>query len=53
MTPKNDRMPAYDKLSPESLNALVEYLTSLKEAAGQPRVAGKERPGPLEPGLSM
>jgi ubiquinol-cytochrome c reductase cytochrome b subunit len=30
VTPKNNKMPAYDKLSPESLDALVEYLTSLK-----------------------
>jgi ubiquinol-cytochrome c reductase cytochrome b subunit len=30
VTPKNDKMPAYDKLSPEALDALVNYLTSLK-----------------------
>jgi ubiquinol-cytochrome c reductase cytochrome b subunit len=30
VTPKNEKMPAYDKLSPEALDALVTYLTSLK-----------------------
>ncbi len=29
-TPKDTRMPAYDKLSPERLDALITYLTSLK-----------------------
>ena len=30
VTPKDEKMPAYDKLSPEALDALVTYLTSLK-----------------------
>jgi hypothetical protein len=30
VTPKDARMPAYDKLSPASLDALLQYLTSLK-----------------------
>ena len=30
LTPKDEKMPAYDKLSPERLDALIEYLVSLK-----------------------
>jgi ubiquinol-cytochrome c reductase cytochrome b subunit len=30
VTPKDSRMPAYDKLSPDRLDALIEYLASLK-----------------------
>jgi ubiquinol-cytochrome c reductase cytochrome b subunit len=30
VTPKDTRMPAYDHLSPEALDALLAYLTSLK-----------------------
>ncbi len=30
LTPKDEKMPAYDKLSPESLDALMTYLLSLK-----------------------
>jgi ubiquinol-cytochrome c reductase cytochrome b subunit len=30
VTPKDEKMPAYDKLSPEALDSLVTYLTSLK-----------------------
>ena len=30
VTPKDAKMPAYDKLSPASLDALLQYLTSLK-----------------------
>ena len=30
VTPKNEKMPAYDKLGQEKIDALLEYLTSLK-----------------------
>jgi mono/diheme cytochrome c family protein len=30
VTPKDAKMPAYDKLSPERLDSLVQYLISLK-----------------------
>jgi nitric oxide reductase subunit C len=30
VTPKDESMPAYDKLSPQALDDLVEYLVSLQ-----------------------